>query len=301
MEYKDYYKTLGVEKKATQAEIKSAFRKLAKKYHPDMNPGDKKAEKMFKEVNEAYEVLGDENKRKEYDSFGKGFSFMGGQNFDPNKYGFKGFRGFSSSSESSDFSDFFNLIFGGGNRQKTSRSASDIFSGFSSRNVPKSRFDLDLELTVREAYEGTTKIMNVSVNGRNEVLEVKVPKGITKGKKIKVRGEKIGEKNSEIFLKIKIKDDDLSLDGLDVTKKIDIKPYQAALGSSVTVQTMSKKIQVNIPKGVSSGNKVKINNQGFRDMKGNLGDFYLEFRIVIPKHLSEEEKKAYEKLRDLDR
>lgn len=184
---------------------------------------------------------------------------------------------------------------------KTSRSTSDIFSGFSSRNVPKSRFDLDLELTVREAYEGTTKIMNVSVNGRNEVLEVKVPKGITKGKKIKVRGEKIGEKNSEIFLKIKIKDDDLSLDGLDVTKKIDIKPYQAALGSSVTVQTMSKKIQVNIPKGVSSGNKVKINNQGFRDMKGNLGDFYLEFRIVVPKHLSEEEKKAYEKLRDLDR
>lgn len=135
MEYKDYYKILGVDEKASQDDIKKAYRKLAKKYHPDLHPDDEKSQDKFKEVNEAYEVIGDEEKRKQYDTFGSSQNFSNGQNFDPSQYGFGGDSYTYTSSDGGDFSDFFNMFFGGGGaRSSSARSSSgfdigDLFGG----------------------------------------------------------------------------------------------------------------------------------------------------------------------------
>lgn len=299
MEYKDYYKLLGVDKKASDAEIKAAYRKLAKKYHPDLNKGDSEAEKKFKEINEAYEVLGDSEKRKKYDMFGSNYNFSSGQNFDPSQYGFGGFTG---SSGGGDFSDFFNLIFGAGQGfgSKFSGGASDIFGGFSRASRPqRTKYETEMSITLREAYSGCDKSLNLNLNGTNRVLPVKVPKGITNGKKLRVKGEKIGADNADIYITIKIMKSDLTLEGLDLIFDLKISPWDAYFGKSVMVETLDGKVKVKIPEKISSGKKIRIAKKGFVDMNGKTGDFLINVLIDNPKELSSEQEALYEKLRDL--
>lgn len=306
MQYKDYYKVLGVEKTASEAEIKKAYRKLAKKHHPDVNSGDEKASEKFKEINEAYEVLGDKEKRSKYDQFGSNYDFAGGQNFDPSQYGFdfgnfgNGSRTYTYSSSGGDgggFSDFFNMFFGGGFGGESSRNKRNVYSGFGDRvNHQRQKYDTEMTVSLKEAYEGTEKTLNLNVNGENKSLFVKVPKGILPGKKIKTKGEKIGL-DGDIYIKINVIDEINKLDGLNIVKKIKVMPWDAALGGKVIVDTLEGKVKVNIPKGTLTGGRIRLTNKGFRDMKNNKGDLYLEIQIQNPSNLTEEQIELYEKLR----
>lgn len=304
MEYRDYYKILGVEKSASQDEIKKSYRKLAKKYHPDLHPDDEKAQEKFKEVNEAYEVLGDEKKRKQYDTFGSSANFSNGQNFDPSQYGFGG-NGYTYTTQGGDFSDFFNMFFGGGGGQRSSRASSgfdigDLFGGGAGRSRRPQRQSYESELTISldEAYHGITKKMTLNIGGENKAIDIKVPSGILPGKKLKVKGEKWGV-SGDILFKINVEGGRDTLDGLNINKKLDIFPDEAALGGKKVVETFEGKIKINIPKEISSGKKIRIPKKGFKDMKKNTGDLYIEINIVIPENLSDKEVELYKQLKEI--
>ncbi|MGO1470125.1 MAG: DnaJ C-terminal domain-containing protein [Tissierella sp.] len=302
MEYKDYYKTLGVEKDASQEEIKKAFRQAAKKYHPDLHPDDKKAQDKFKEVNEAYEVLGDEKKRQQYDTFGSAGGFQGGQNFDPSQYGYGGRTYTYSGSGGEGFSDFFNTIFGGGGAGASAGgfNINDIFGGGSTRGARPQRksYDSELNITIEEAYRGVERDLNLNFGGQTKNIKVKVPKGILPGKKLKVKGDKWGI-DGDILFKINFrKDETLELDGLNIISRVDVFPWDAALGSKQVVDTLDGKIKVNIPENIESGKRIKIPKKGYKDRKENRGDLYLKINIVNPESLSKKQKTLYEKLKN---
>ena len=292
MEYKDYYKTLGLDKNASQDEIKKKYRKLAKEYHPDLNPDNEKAQEKFKEVSEAYEVLGDKDKKQKYDSFGSNYNFQGGHNFDPSQYGFTN----TSSGGPNDFSDFFNSFFGsnGGG----GFNINDLFGGGSSRTTrrPRNKYDTELSLTLEEAYHGGEKQVSLNVAGQTKTLSIKIPKGIFPGKKLKVKGEKWGIEG-DILFKIKIDDKDCEMEGLNLIKKLDILPWEAALGTKVVIKTLDGNIKISIPQGITGGKKIRLSNKGFKDMNGNTGDMLIEVNIINPPELSKEEIKLYERLK----
>lgn len=291
VEYKDYYKILEVEKGASEDEIKKSYRKLAKKYHPDLNPDDDEAQEKFKEISEAYEVLGDKDKKQKYDTFGSSYNFQGGHNFDPSQYGFT----YTTSGGANDFSDFFNSFFGGNGFDINS-----MFRGGSSRTAsrPRNKYESELSLTVEEAYKGGEKQVSLSIAGQRKTLSIKIPKGIFPGKRLKVKGEKWGI-DGDILFKINIQDKDYEMDGLILTKKIDILPWEAALGTKIIVRTLDGNIKISIPKGIAGGKKIRLSKKGFKDMDGNTGDMLIEINIVNPPKLSREEKKLYEKLKDI--
>ncbi len=311
MEYKDYYKVLGVDKKASKDEIKKAYRKLAKKYHPDLNKGDAKSQEKFKEVNEAYEVLGNEEKRKKYDMFGSNYNFQGGQNFDPNAYDFGGFGGFGnfgknsntytySSDGSGGFSDFFNAFFSGG---QSGGGFSDMFSGFgknqSRKSTNRQRYDTEISVSLSEIYNGTEKRLNLMIGNQNVNMNLKIPKGILPGKKIKVKGEKFGV-SGDIYVKINLVDLYNKLEDHNIIKKVELKPWEAYFGKSINVETVQgERIKVKVPKNIKSNQRIRVKDKGFVDMKGIKGDLYLEISIVNPTHLTEEQEELYKKLYEL--
>lgn len=292
MKYKDYYEILGVEKTSTPQDIKKAYRKLAKKYHPDLNKGSEEAAEKLKEVNEAFEVLSDPEKRKKYDQFGS--AYQDGMNFDPSQYGYE------YTTSSGDFSDFFETIFGGGfgnagrgfGGSGRGFSASDIFGNFTTnRKRARSRYEIDQYITLEEAHKGGSKQVLASLGGNQTKIDVKWPAGITNGKKIKINGDKFGL-DGDIYAKIHIDSKD-KLEGVNITKDIEIFPWEAYFGTKKTVQTLEGKIKVNIPKNINTDQKIKIARKGFKDMKGNVGDLYLQIKIVNPKTLDKETEDFY--------
>ena len=290
MKYKDYYEILGVSKDADEKEIKSAYRKLAKKYHPDLHQGDDAAAEKFKEVSEAYEVLSDKDKRNKYDKFGSNYDFSSGYDFDPSQYGYT----YTTGGSGADFSDFFETIFGSsksGGNFSGGFNINDIFGDFSSKGRGKSnkkarnKFESELSISIKEAYEGVTKNVSLTYKQEEYDIAVKIPAGITSNKKVKVKGEKFGLPG-DILFKINIRDEkNLSLDGLDIIKTENIYPWEAALGTNKTVETLKGKLKLKIPKAFVGGNKMRIPSKGFKDLKGNVGDLYVIFNIVNPKEL----------------
>ncbi len=305
MEYKDYYKILGVDKKATQDEIKKAYRKLAKKYHPDLHPNDEKAQEKFKEINEAYEVLGDENKRKQYDAFGSSYNFTHGQNFDPSQFGFgnfgKGYTYTYSTEGGENFSDFFKMFFGG-----KGFDLGDLFNGrkkarnpFQKTRAERPKYESEIYITVEEGYKGTTKQVTLRIGNENKNLSVKVPKGILPGKKIKISGEKAGI-DGDVFFRVNIlQEDRLKLEGLELYKSVDKYPWDAYFGTKVVVDTLLGRIKVSIPKNMEGGKKIRVPKGGYRDMDGNTGDLYIVVNIVNPPSLTAEEEELYRKLKQM--
>lgn len=306
MKYKDYYEILGVSKDADEKEIKSAYRKLAKKYHPDLHQGDDAAAEKFKEVSEAYEVLSDKDKRNKYDKFGSNYDFSSGYDFDPSQYGYT----YTTGGSGADFSDFFETIFGSsksGGNFSGGFNINDIFGDFSSKGRGKSnkkarnKFESELSISIKEAYEGVTKNVSLTYNQEEYDIAVKIPAGITSNKKVKVKGEKFGLPG-DILFKINIRDEkNLSLDGLDIIKTENIYPWEAALGTTKTVETLKGKLKLKIPKDFVGGNKMRIPSKGFKDLKGNVGDLYVIFNIVNPKELSEEQEKLYKELEKISK
>lgn len=294
MEYRDYYKVLGVSKKASQEEIKKAYRRLAKKYHPDLNAGDEKIQEKFKEINEAYEVLGDEEKRKQYDTFGSVGGFSGGQNFDPRDFGYQTY----STGDMGGFSDFFNLIFG---NRGTSGTGKSSFGGFDFGNFAgasprreRPKYETDITIGLEEAYRGTKRNLSVNINGKNLSIPLKIPAGILPGKKIKINGKKF-DLDGDLYVKINVLDSKNRLEGLDMIKHVSIAPWEAYFGAEKTVQTFEKSVKIKVPPHIRSGQKIRVPGLGFKDMKGRKGDLYLEIQLENPK-LTEEQEEIYKKL-----
>ena len=273
MEYKDYYKVLGVDKSADGKTIKKAYRKLAKQYHPDLHPDDKKAQEKFKEINEAYEVLSDPEKRKTYDTFGSSGNFTGGMNFDPSQYGYSYTTGGGG-----DFSDFFDMFFGGGatsaggssKRRSRSFNMSDIFGGLSGgatsgggRRNPRTQYNTDLTVSLRDAFKGVDRKVSLTINGQAVDVLVKVPAGITEGKKVKVRGDKFGV-DGDILFKIHINlPKGTTMDGLDLTVQKDIYPWEAYFGDRVEVDLPAGKLRVKVPEKTKGGSKLRLAKKRF--------------------------------------
>lgn len=304
MQFRDYYEVLGVDKKASASEIKKAYRKLAKKYHPDLHPNDESAHKKFTEINEAYEVLSDPDKRKKYDTFGANANFSGGQNFDPRDFGFD-FNNFGNgsysytSSNTSGFSDFFDTLFGGlgGASSRKSQGFGGFGNGFGKKS--KSKLDTEVSISIDEAMRGTTRKISIKSDNGIKDVEVNIPKGLKNKSKIKIDGSKYGL-NADIIVKVKIKEsEDLRLEGIDFVKKVKISPWDAYFGTKKKISTIKGNILVTIPEKISSDKKIRLKHLGYTDRKNKTGDLILEVIIENPE-LNEEQENLYKKLKEIE-
>ncbi len=324
MEYKDYYKILGVDKKASQEEITKAYKKLARKYHPDLNPNDPSAENKFKDVNEAHEVLKDPEKRKHYDALGP--NWQHGQNFQPPPgyenvhFEFQGDpRGGYDMGDMGGFSDFFETIFRGfggqardfqGARSKEFRGDPFSGAGFSSRgHVRGQDAEATLELSLEEAYQGGRKNITlqeqvIGPDGRpkmqTKTLNVNVPSGIKDGSKIRLSGQGSPGRGSgsagDLYLKVRIAPHPLfKVDGDNIIYDLPVAPWEAALGSKVRVPTLEGEVEMNIPAGISSGQKMRLKGRGLGRGAAK-GDQLVRIMIKAPRNLSQEEKELWEQL-----
>jgi curved DNA-binding protein len=309
--YKDYYAILGVGKNADADEIKKAFRRLARKYHPDMNPGDRQAEAKFKEVNEAHEVLSDPENRRKYDQFGQywrqagtgagptpgGNPFSTGADFDNFEFGQYG-----------SFDDFINAMLG--------RMGTDAASGrgrqSSYRSSPGAGFDtgtgsgLDSEatitLTLSEAFRGTQKRLGLS---SGEEFEVRIPAGAKVGSRIRVRGKGQSSphyttQRGDLYLTVAIAPHSFfQFDGENLTCEVAIAPDEAALGAAIDIPTPDGAVKMNIPAGIRSGQSLRLRGKGWVTPKGDRTDQIVKITIVAPKELTPAEREAYEKISKL--
>ncbi|MEA2101275.1 MAG: J domain-containing protein [Thermodesulfobacteriota bacterium] len=299
MKYTDYYKTLGVERSATQTDIKKAYRGLARKHHPDTNRDNPGSEKRFKEINEAYEVLKDPDKRSRYDALGANwqqgqtFTPPGGQGFEDifgnSSFGARGGQRFSfdfgsRGAQSDGFSDFFETLFGNAGM------GNQPFKGTGNQGAPSRGKDVEttVEISLEEANQGSSRILSIGARR----LTVKIPAGATDGMKIRIAGQ--GSMGSDIYLKIKIaRHKRYRLDGSDIEVDFPITPWDAVLGATSEVQTLDGKIKLKIPAGISSGQKLRFKGRGL----ARKGDFYVRIKIVVPKKPSHEETELFKELR----
>jgi curved DNA-binding protein len=282
MEYRDYYKLLGVSRSASKEEIGKAFKKLARKYHPDLNPNDKDAENKFKEINEAYEVLKDEKKRKLYDQFGSNWEH--GQNFQPppgyENVHFGGGGGFGGGGAG--FSDFFETIFGGGGGgfrggfQPGGFSQGDFGGGYQRRPRRGADSEASYELTLEEAYRGGKKSITLQeqTSGPDGIprmttktLEVTVPAGIKDGQKIRLAGQGNpglnGGAKGDLYLKIRLMPHHMfKVSESDVILDLPLSPWEAALGTTARIPTLDGAVEMKIPPGIGSGKKLRIKGRG---------------------------------------
>ena len=297
MAKKDYYEILGVSRNATQDEIKKAYRKLARKYHPDLNPGDKQAEEKFKEIQEAYEILGDPEKRKKYDQFGtadfEGFNFGD----------FTGSGGTYYKTYSFDFGDFssiFEDILGGGFKKK--RSDGFHTTGFDF-NIPQKGADIEAELEIDfiDSILGGEKLIYI----KGSPIKVKIPEGIKNGQKIRLSGKGEpginGGPNGDLYIKIKVrKDPKYHREGDDLYLKFPISITEAYFGGVIEVNTIKGKIKLKLPPRTNTGKKFRIRGKGVKNPKTKIsGDLYIEPYIVLPEISSTELDNIMEKLKNI--
>ncbi|MEN6531475.1 MAG: J domain-containing protein [Anaerolineaceae bacterium] len=311
MEYKDYYKTLGVSKTATEGEIKTAYRKLARRYHPDVNK-DPQAEEKFKEVNEAYQVLSDPEKRKKYDQFGsewQRYQSSGGQpgGFDWGRWqqapqgGQRGYRTVSQEEfndmfgDLGGFSDFFNTLFGQGGF-----SAGPTYSR-SSQSAPRAAqraqpMEHEVEISLEEAYSGTSRMLQFE-DGRK--IEARIPPGVSTGSKVRLSGQAGG---ADLFLKIKVlPHDTFTRKGDDLFTTVPVDLYTAILGGEVSVETLGKPVRLTIPEGTDSGKTLRLKGLGMPNLKNpsKHGDLYARIEVHLPEHLTPAEKEKFREIRNM--
>ena len=309
MEYKDYYKTLGVDKTATPEQIKKAYRKLARQHHPDVNPNDATAEQKFKELNEANEVLSDPEKRQKYDQFGAdyqryqqagsaGGAGRGPGGFDWSQYAPGGGFGGSSSpfgeAEGEDFSDFFSSLFGGmGGGQP---------GGRGTRPGAGADYQAELELTLAEAYHGGPRTLTV----QNKNLRITIQPGVADGQTIRLRDQggpgRNGGPSGSLYLTFRILPDARYVrTGNDLTQDVPVSLYRALLGGEQTVETLSGAVKINIKPESSNGTRLRLRGKGFPVYReaGQFGDLYLRLSVQLPQHLTDEEKSLIKQLAQL--
>ena len=315
MEFKDYYKTLGVEKDATQEEIKKAYRKLALKYHPDRNPDNKQSEEKFKEITEANEVLSDPEKRKKYDQLGSNwkyyqqpgsggpgmedfFSQFGGRGGGKTSYQYSGDLG-DMFGNIGGFSDFFESFFGGsGAGPGTGQRRNPFASAQKGQD-----YEANLNLTLEEVFNGVERQINVD----GKKIKVKIEQGTIDKTKLRLRGMgspgSHGGEKGDLYLNIHVLDHPFyEVKGDDLYYNFDVDLYTAVLGGNVQIQTLDhKKLSIVIPPETDNGKLLKLRGQGMisKDHKNKRGDLYVRVIVQIPKHLTKEEKELFKKLSQL--
>jgi curved DNA-binding protein len=323
MQYKDYYAILGVDKTASKEDIKKAYRKLAKQHHPDANKGNKASEDKFKEISEAYEVLGDDEKRKKYDMFGSQAQYANGADFDPSQYGFNGGNVRYEYSGGGDHSDFFNMffsegfdlssLFGGAARggRTTSRvyqgdDISDLFGGGAGR-APRVRsgqhVEAEIEITVEEGAAGTEKRVSLQTETGTRTINFKVPKGVRDGETIRLKGQghagQNGGQAGDLRMTVKLTSGGrFAFEDGHLVTPLDVRPWDAALGAKLNVDTLDGRISVKVPAGVQTGSKIRIAGKGYPSRDNSRGDLFIKVRLVNPAHLTNEQKALYEKLKE---
>ncbi|MGE5123342.1 MAG: DnaJ C-terminal domain-containing protein [Acidobacteriaceae bacterium] len=307
MEYKDYYKILGVERNASKEEIKRAYRKLALKTHPDRNPGNTKAEERFKEINEAYQVLSDPEKRARYDQLGDSY-FQWQQGGAP-AGGFKWEDWFTTNPQGNvrvggledifgdDFSEFFKRVFGG--MADMGGSSTGRGGGQRIRRAAAPSYQQEVVISLTEAYQGTTR--RIDVDGRR--LEVKIPPGAKTGTKVRVANAVptgVAGQKGDLFLLIEVaKDPRFDLKGNDLHTDVTIDLYTAVLGGEVTVQTLAGNVVLTIPAGTQPGQTIRLAGRGIPKINSptEKGDLYTHIRVKIPHNLTSRQKELFQELK----
>jgi len=311
VDYKDYYNVLGVSKGATADEIKKAYRKLARKYHPDANKDNTAAEEKFKEIGEAYEVLKDPQKRQRYDQLGanwKQYANAGrpgrGQSY---SYDFSGGRGFNFENMGGGFSDFFEMFFGSSARQGSS-SGFDFGGGGAGVSSRKGQ-DLQsaIEITLREAYTGTRRSIRLQKGNKTRTVNVKIPKGIKNGGKIRLAGEggpgPGGGPGGDLYLTVNIsKHNIFTRKDKDLYVEVPVTIKEAYYGGKINIPTFGGKVDMKLPKKTQSGKTLRLKGKGMPGIKGGSnGNLYVKIRIVFPEKMSPKQKKRFEEfLKDYD-
>jgi len=295
MDFVDYYKLLGINKSATSKDIKSAYRKLARKYHPDLNPNDKNAKKNFQQINEANEVLSDSEKRKKYDQYGKDWQhseqFEKSNQNQQQRSNSRG-TGFSGGQNSGDFSDFFEFMFGGS--ANTGRGRQVKYRG--------EDFNAELQLDLIDAYK--THQQTLTVNGKK--IRINIPAGIENGQTIKITGhggEGInGGPNGDLYITFSIANHEIFKRlGNDLYASIDLNLYTAVLGGEIAIDTLNGKVKLKVKPETQNGTKVKLKGKGFPVYKneGEFGDLLLTYTVKIPSNLTDKQKALFTQLSEL--
>ncbi|SFA92824.1 curved DNA-binding protein [Flavobacterium swingsii] len=293
MEFIDYYKILELDKTATEADIKKAYRKLARKYHPDLNPNNKESEKKFKEINEANEVLSHLENRKKYDKYGKDWKHA--EEFEKSGYNSNQYQGTGRQQQysdvSDDFSDFFQSMYGraGGGRSREAK-----FRG--------QDFNAELHLSMTDVYK--TQKQTLTVNGKN--IRITIPAGIENGQVIKIADHGApgsnGGPNGDLYITFSISDNpNFKRDGSNLYSNVDIDLYTALLGGTILVNTFDDKVKLKVSSETQTGTKVKLKGKGFPVYKseGNFGDLYVTYNIKLPTNLTDKEKELFTELSKL--
>jgi curved DNA-binding protein len=324
VEYKDYYQTLGVSKTASEKDIKQAYRRLARKHHPDVNPGDRGAEARFKEINEAYAVLSDADKRRKYDQLGANWQqyervaqARGGAGFPP------GFEGFHVEYEGpgaerfGGFSDFFKIFFGGadaesifggmGGGRPRSRSRARPATGFGFEAEKGRDVSAPLEISLEDAFQGSQQRLSLQTNpgGPSRQIDVKIPAGVRDGSRVRVAGKgepgPAGAPPGDLFLDVKIRPHRIyRREGDDLYLDLPVTVTEAALGTEVEVPTLSGRTRIKVPAGSQSGQLLRLRGKGMPRLKGGgHGDLLARIKVVTPTKLSERERELLEELKSL--
>jgi curved DNA-binding protein len=303
MEFKDYYKTLGVEKSATQDEIKKAYRKLARKFHPDVSK-EADASARMAEVNEANAVLSDPEKRTAYDALGQRTQARGGQQFHPPPNWDAGFEFSGGAGGTGEFSDFFEELFGRAARGQRA-GASRRGTGSGATQVRGDDHHAKIELELLDAYQGAERVLSLrgarldeqgQVVQEDRALQVKIPKGVREGQHIRLAGQGGpgfgGGPPGDLLLEVAFKPDPRwRAEGRDVYQRLALAPWEAALGTAVAVQTPTGEAEVTVPAGFKPGKKLRLKGRG---IPGNEpGDLYLELELALPAAVGDAQRAAY--------
>lgn len=305
VKYKDYYQSLGVNRSATDKEVKDAYRKLARQYHPDANPGNKQAEEKFKEITEAYEVLKDPDKRKRYDMLGAnwkaGADFTPPPDFSGFSFNFGNLGGFGKAAGSSAFSEFFDMLFG---QQMQGQAGA---AQRQHQQAMKRHQEFEIDLSIEELARGTARNIQLKREGQPpKTLQVKIPAGVRPGSKVRVPGEgpaAPGASAGDLFLKVRVKPHPfLTIDGDNVVSELLISPALAAVGGEAVVNTLDGSVHINVPALSQSGRMLRLRERGLPKLKQSVrGDHLVRLKIQMPQSLSPEEKVLYEELLKLEK
>ena len=309
VKFRDYYEILGVARTAKEDEIKKTYRKLARKYHPDLNPNNKQAEEKFKEIQEAYEVLGDSEKRQKYDQLGA--NWKNGADFTPppNWGGGGGFegtiniedlfgRGGGGGQRRSPFSDFFETLFGGmgGMGGMGSAEGEAARRGRPGGRVPRgAESETELSLPLEDMHRGTLRKLTVRLGNTEKTIDIRIPPGARNDSRIRIPGG--GPNGGDLYVRLHQQPHPrFTVKGDDTELEVPITPWEAALGATMQVPTLDSTAEIRVPPGIASGQRLRMRGQGLNIRGGGRGDHFVRLKIVLPKELTEAEKKLFQEL-----